>query len=407
MAKVRIQKVLAQAGVASRRAIEEMIVDSRIMVNGKLVLALPCFVDPEVDSVTVDDTIIRMADSGPRRYFLLSKPKDVVCTSSDEMGRRRAIDCVPAIAGRLYCVGRLDADSTGLILLTNDGELTQHLTHPKFGVIKTYIAHIEGQLSAEKIDQFKKGVWLDGRKTAGAMIRVLKRAGGTSQLEIRLTEGRNREIRRVLARLGNKVRRLHRSAIGPLSDRGLKVGSWRELSPDEVDKLHKAGGFTPTKATVPTGKSGRAGQGGVRRPLAAAEPTATKAPAAKKKTTGRKKPTVLKRTSSRQGTADTAPKKRASAAKKPAAKAKPSGKSSASKPSRKSVSASAKSPRKSARPPRKSVSAPAKPSRAKRPARGGASAKPRRPAAGKKRPGPSAKKRLTTGAKKGPARRRR
>jgi len=291
VAKVRIQKLLSEAGVASRRAIEEMIVEGRITVNDKLVLELPCFVDPDGDRVTVDDSLVRLAGDGPKRYVLLNKPRDVVCTSRDEMGRRRAIDCIPPVGERLYCVGRLDADSTGLILLTNDGQLTQHLTHPSRGVVKTYLAEIDGHLTAENVERFKKGVWLDGRRTAGAMIRVLKRAGGRSLLEVRLTEGRNREIRRVLTRLGHKVRRLHRSAIGPVNDRGLKVGSWRELSDTEVSKLRQCGGFTASKTQPPTAKPGRTKR--------AKAPAAEKTGAAKTpRKAGAKKPTTLRKLAS-------------------------------------------------------------------------------------------------------------
>jgi 23S rRNA pseudouridine2605 synthase len=291
VAKVRIQKLLSEAGVASRRAIEEMIVEGRITVNDKFVLELPCFVDPDADRITVDDDLISLA-GGPKRYILLNKPRDVVCTSRDEMGRRRAIDCIPPVGERLYCVGRLDADSTGLILLTNDGDLTQHLTHPSRGVVKTYLAEIDGHLTAENVERFKKGVHLDGRRTAGAMIRVLKRAGGRSLLEVRLTEGRNREIRRVLVRLGHKVRRLHRSTIGPVNDRGLKVGSWRELSAAEVNKLRQCGGFTAKRAQPPTGKPGRTKR--------AKPPTAEKTGAAKmaRKRIGAKKPTTLRKLAS-------------------------------------------------------------------------------------------------------------
>ena len=282
MAKVRIQKLLSEAGVASRRAIEGMIVEGRITVNDKLVLALPCFVDPDSDRIAVDDGLIRLAARGQKRYILLNKPKDVVCTSRDEMGRRRAIDCIPPVGVRLYCVGRLDADSTGLILLTNDGELTQYLTHPSHGVVKTYVAEIDARLTAENVERFKKGVRLDGRRTGGAMIRVLKRAGGRSLLEVRLTEGRNREIRRVLARLGHKVRRLHRSAIGPINDRGLKVGSWRELSDAEVSKLRQSGGFTAKRAQPPTGKPGRTKKPGAAKARPARKAGAATMPTAKK-----------------------------------------------------------------------------------------------------------------------------
>ena len=155
-------------------------------------------------------------------------------------------------------MGRLDADSTGLVLLTNDGDLTQHLTHPKFGVVKSYRATIVGRVSGERIEKFKQGVFLDGRRTAGAMIRVVNRTTTGTVLEIRLTEGRNREIRRVLAKLGHKVKRLHRTAIGPITDRGLSVGRWRELSADEVEQLRSSGGFESKKAATPSaGKPAR------------------------------------------------------------------------------------------------------------------------------------------------------
>jgi 23S rRNA pseudouridine2605 synthase len=249
MAKVRINKLLADAGVASRRAVEEMIAEGRITVNGKLVIELPCFVEA-TDKIVVDGRTVKF-NTGPKRYFLLNKPPSVVCTSSDELGRKRAIDCIPDLGERVYCVGRLDADSTGVILLTNDGDLTQHMTHPKFGVVKTYRATIVGRVSGERIEKFKQGVFLDGRKTAGAMIRVKNRTTSSTVLEIRLTEGRNREIRRVLAKLGHKVKRLHRTAIGPIGDRGLGVGSWRELSANEVAQLRDSGGFESKKGAAP------------------------------------------------------------------------------------------------------------------------------------------------------------
>ena len=254
MAKLRIQKALSEAGVASRRAVEEMIGEGRITVNGDLVTELPCFVDPASDKVHVDGERVKFASAGgKKRYVLLNKPRNVVCTSRDPAGRKRAIDCIGPNQDRLYCVGRLDADSTGLILLTNDGELTQHLTHPSHEVIKTYRVQIDGALGGEKIQRMKRGTWLDGKRTGGAMIRVIKRHPSSSLIEVGLKEGRNREIRRVLARLGHKVRRLHRVAIGPITDKGLGIGSWRELSAGEVDQLRK------------TGSSGKRTQRGPRR----------------------------------------------------------------------------------------------------------------------------------------------
>ena len=275
MAKTRIQKALAEAGIASRRAIEEMIGEGLVTVNGKLVVELPCFIDPKTDKVVVDGEPVKFAPkAATRRYFLLNKPAGVVCTSHDPEGRRRAIDCIPPMADRVYCVGRLDADSTGLILLTNDGDLTQHLTHPKFGVVKTYRVHIKGRLTAEQIASFKQGMWLDGRKTGGAMIRIIRKHATGSLVEIRLTEGRNREIRRILARLGQKVRRLHRSAIGTITDHGLGVGSCRELSAGEIRKLRAAGGFSSEKRPGPP--PGRASRTVGQRSKDAAKPTEKK-----------------------------------------------------------------------------------------------------------------------------------
>jgi 23S rRNA pseudouridine2605 synthase len=142
---------------------------------------------------------------------------------------------------RVYCVGRLDMDSTGLIVLTNDGELTEHLTHPRYEVVKTYIVEIPAQVAGDDIETIKAGVYMDGKRTQRSGVKVLKRNRNRTLLEIRLTEGRNREIRRMLAGCGYKVRRLHRKAIGPITDRGLKIGSHRPLTPEEVDALRNAG----------------------------------------------------------------------------------------------------------------------------------------------------------------------
>ena len=240
MAKVRIQKALARAGVASRRVVEEMLLDGRVTVNGKLVTDVPCFIDPETDDVRVDGRSVRKQE--PRKvYYLLNKPKKVVCTQRDPEGRPRAVDLIPDVPQRVYCVGRLDADSTGLVLLTNDGDLTQFLTHPRHGVEKTYVVEIEGRLDENEVQQLKEGVWLDGRPGSGAQVRVLRRNPKRSLLQITLTEGRNREIRRTLARLGHKVRRLKRTAIGPITDKGLKIGSHRRLRAREVEKLWRSG----------------------------------------------------------------------------------------------------------------------------------------------------------------------
>ncbi|MGB2822279.1 MAG: pseudouridine synthase [Phycisphaerae bacterium] len=241
MAKIRIQKVLSEAGVASRRAVEQMVLDGRVSVNGSAVTLLPCFVDPAADRIRVDGRIVGKRPA-ERIYLLLNKPRGVVCTQSDPQGRRRAVDLVPEIPGRrVYCVGRLDADSTGLLLLTDDGELTEYLTHPRYGAPKTYVVRIDGVLTGEQIARLKSGVFLDGKRTGGAAVKVLRKSPTQSLIEVTLTEGRNREIRRILLGFGVKVRRLKRVAIGPVTDRGLKIGSSRELRRQEVDRLRRCG----------------------------------------------------------------------------------------------------------------------------------------------------------------------
>jgi len=236
--KVRIQKYLAAQGVASRRSVERMLADGRISVNGEIRRTPPCLVDPEEDEIRVDGRAI--ARRAVRKvYFLLNKPKGVVCTQRDRAGRPRAIDLIPPVKQRVYCVGRLDADSTGIIILTNDGELTQRLTHPSYQLPKRYVVTIAGRLRPTDLPKLRTATYLDGKRTQGPAVRVLHRGAKESLLSITLREGRNREIRRLLARLGHNVRKLKRVAIGPITDRGIKVGKFRTLAPAEVDKLKR------------------------------------------------------------------------------------------------------------------------------------------------------------------------
>ncbi|MFW6146575.1 MAG: pseudouridine synthase [Planctomycetota bacterium] len=236
---VRIQKFLAGAGVDSRRACEELVAEGRVRVNGRVVDTLPVFVTPDADKVEVDGVTVRPSKAPAPVYILLNKPKGVVCTNKDPAGRPRAIDLVEAPA-RVFPVGRLDVDSTGLVLLTNDGELANRITHPRYGLTKTYVVEVDGAVAGDDIEKLKRGVHLDGKRTGGAGVKVLRRHATRTLLEVKLTEGRNREIRRILARLKHKVRALRRTAIGPITDRGIKTGNSRPLKPKEVAALKRA-----------------------------------------------------------------------------------------------------------------------------------------------------------------------
>ncbi|HEX8325668.1 MAG TPA: pseudouridine synthase [Tepidisphaeraceae bacterium] len=246
--KVRIQKLLADAGVESRRHVEEMVVSGRISVNGKLVTKLPVMVDPDEDKITIDGEPIDLpaAQEQEKLYILMNKPSGVYCTNVAQGEQRRAIDLLPPeIDRRLYPVGRLDADSRGLLLLTNDGELTQKLTHPKFGVSKTYTAVVDGYVKPETVERLSTGIWLadpekGGFKTGRSFIKVVKRATRNSVLQITIREGRNRQLRRMLAGVGHKVRELTRIKIGPLELGRLKPGGFRVLSAWEVNTLMEA-----------------------------------------------------------------------------------------------------------------------------------------------------------------------
>ncbi len=232
----RLQKVMAAAGVASRRRCEELILEGAVRVNGRIVDELPAFVDPDVDVITVHGRRLQE----PRRvYYLLNKPKDVICTSSDPRGRPRAVDLVPR-GERVFCVGRLDADTTGLIILTNDADLTNLLTHPKYKVSKTYVAKVAGFVDSQAVEKLRKGVWLAEGKTGRAAVKVLRRGGHDSLVEITISQGLNRQVRRMLAKVGLPVQSLKRTRIGGLGIEGLGVGRYRPLSKGEVAALKRA-----------------------------------------------------------------------------------------------------------------------------------------------------------------------
>lgn len=257
--KERIQKILANAGIASRRNVEEMVLQGRIAVNGKLVTRLPILIDPERDRVKVDDEPVRFEarQARVRLYLLMNKPKGVYSTNVAQGEQVRAIDLLPpGLPARVYPVGRLDAESRGLLLLTNDGELTNRLTHPRYGVSKTYRAVVDGHVRAATLQELEKGIWLaspsgaGGFKTGRSHVKVVKRSRDKSILEITIREGRNRQVRRMLARLGHKVRDLTRVRMGPLTLEGLGPGHVRSLTAREVRALHALADRQSNQATA-------------------------------------------------------------------------------------------------------------------------------------------------------------
>jgi 23S rRNA pseudouridine2605 synthase len=228
----RLQKVLAQAGLGSRRACEELIAAGRVTVNGE-VATLGSRADPEVDAIEVDGARI-----GVRQglvHYLLNKPASVVTTASDPQGRPTVVGLVPA-EPRVYPVGRLDADTEGLLVLTNDGDLAHRLTHPTFGIDKEYLADVTGTPSRGALRRLREGVDLEDGPTAPARVSLV----GDHTLRITIHEGRNRQVRRMCEAVGHPVRRLVRVRIGPLADRRLPPGEWRPLTQAEVRALERA-----------------------------------------------------------------------------------------------------------------------------------------------------------------------
>ena len=282
-AGVRLQKAMADAGIGARRDCEDMITAGRVRVNGKVVTTLPCFVEPRRDVVELDGEVVDLPESTgssgrtearSHLYVLINKPRGVITTTRDPQGRRNVLDLLPPALRRderLYPVGRLDGDSTGLLLLTNDGDLAFQLTHPKFGISKEYRVVCSGLASDEQLLALKRGMYLitpgtDGTKTSKRAtmesVRILKRfvdrnRGDRTLLGVTLREGQNREIRRMLARVGLKVRELDRVAIGPLRAGDLKPGQFKLLGRKDVEKLRSAVLDSGQPANRPTGRSAR------------------------------------------------------------------------------------------------------------------------------------------------------
>ena len=241
----RLQKIISTAGIASRRAAEELITQGRVEVNGKTVRTLGAKADLERDEIKVDGRRIKAQKR--KRYILLYKPRGYVTTRSDPQGRPTVMDLLKGVKEYVYPVGRLDYDSEGLLLLTNDGELAARLMHPSHEIEKVYEARVRGVPAPENLERLARGIVLDGRRTAPAKIRVPDRpakvtASGVEQtfVEIVLHEGRQRQVRRMFESIGHPVARLRRMRIGPIADEQIPIGHWRELDEQEIARLRRA-----------------------------------------------------------------------------------------------------------------------------------------------------------------------
>ena len=279
MQQERLQKIIAHAGVSSRREAEAMIREGRVTLNGRVVTELGTRADPDRDHIKVDGKLITKAE--PHRYILLYKPKEVMTTVEDPQGRRTVIDLVRGIRERIYPVGRLDFHSEGLVLLTNDGELAFKVSHPTHGSVKTYSVKVRGVPEERLVDKLRRGITIDGKRTLPCDIERMRTTGksddeGNSWFEVKLREGRTQQIRKMFQAVGHPVSKLRRVAIGPISDPKLTPGVWRELTKHEVKMLETMKEMKkPAKRRVAAGPASR------KKPAKAAKrPTAAKRSAA-------------------------------------------------------------------------------------------------------------------------------
>jgi len=242
MPGIRLQKILSSAGVASRRAAERLIVEGRVTVNGEAIRELGTRADPATDDIRVDGRRVRIAER--RRYYLLNKPRGYVTTRADPEHRPTVLDLLKGVREYVYPVGRLDYDSEGLLLLTNDGELAAHLMHPRHGLERVYEARVRGVPDLSALRHLAGGVLLDGRLTRPAEVTLAEtgrgQRGDQAIVRITLREGRTRQVRRMCEAVGHPVVRLKRVRIGPISDPRLPPGAFRELTADEVRRLKAA-----------------------------------------------------------------------------------------------------------------------------------------------------------------------
>ncbi|NLK44662.1 MAG: rRNA pseudouridine synthase [Tissierellia bacterium] len=234
---MRLQKYIALCGVASRRKAEELILEGKVKVNDKVIKELGTIIDIEKDRVKVNDKPIKPEKK--KVYIMLNKPIGYVTTLKDEKDRRIVTDLIEGVKERIYPVGRLDADTTGLLLLTNDGDITYKLTHPANEIPKRYIAIVEGVPNKIELEKFRKGIKIDGRYTSKAKIKILRRFEDESILDITIYEGRNRQIKKMCEAINHPVKKLKRIAMGELELGGLNIGDWRYLEDEEIEYLKK------------------------------------------------------------------------------------------------------------------------------------------------------------------------
>ena len=234
---MRINKYIASCGVTSRRKAEELIINKKVKVNGKIVEELSYQVDENKDIVEVDGTVINQNEE--LVYILLNKPEGYITTVKDQFNRPSVLDLLSEIPVRVYPVGRLDYETSGLLLLTNDGDLTYKLTHPKHEVEKTYVAKVKGKLTEEEINNFKSGLYIEDYKTAPAKLRVINydHTKNISTLEIKIHEGKNRQVRKMCKAINHPVLRLKRVALGKIKINNCNIGEYRYLTSDEIEYL--------------------------------------------------------------------------------------------------------------------------------------------------------------------------
>ncbi|MDI6848639.1 MAG: pseudouridine synthase [Candidatus Saccharicenans sp.] len=238
---LRLNKFLAQAGVASRREADRLIQDGRVKINGRVVTELGVKIDEFRDRIEVDHHPVKLPSE--QIYLLLNKPAGYIVTLDDPQGRKTVMDLLPRLPVRVFPVGRLDAETEGLLLFTNDGELAHRLIHPRYEIKKLYEVRVKGFVEDKDLDRLQKGVFIDGRKSAPARARIIYRNREKSLISLEIHEGRKHEVRKMLSALGFEVKKLRRVSFAGITVKGLRRGFWRRLKPEEVARLRKMTGL--------------------------------------------------------------------------------------------------------------------------------------------------------------------